>query len=173
MNVTSRAIGVALVLMSGAAVASAQNATPDGFSHSTTHAAREFGLYFQNAWVRLPAPGSTNTAAYLVITNRSDSPVRLLHADSTAAAAVELHTVIADDQGVMRMRPLHSGVMIEAGDRVELKPGGMHLMLIGLMVPLAEGEAVPLALHFHNGLAVDLQVPVQTPRTGEPSDHNH
>lgn len=173
MNLTARAIGVALVLMNGAAVASAQNATPDGFSRSTTHAAREFGLYFKSAWARLPAPGSTNTAAYLVITNKSDSPVRLMHANSATAEAVELHAVIADDQGVMRMRPLHSGIMIEARDRVELKPGGMHVMLIGLVVPLAEGEAVPLSLHFHNGLAVDLQVPVQAPRTGELSDHNN
>ena len=59
---------------------------------------------------------------------------------------VEVHATVHDGD-VARMRkvePLHVG----AGERVVLEPGGMHLMLMGLRKPLAEGERIPLVLEF-------------------------
>jgi copper(I)-binding protein len=61
----------------------------------------------------------------------------------------------------MTMRPVEGGLEIPAGGAVELKPGGLHLMLIGLKAPLSEGGNVPLTLVFDNGMRVDAALSVR------------
>jgi copper(I)-binding protein len=104
------------------------------------------GMKLERAWARATPPGSPVAAAYLVIDNRGARSDRLLSASSPRADKVEVHATVHDGD-VARMRkvePLHVG----AGERVVLEPGGMHLMLMGLRKPLAEGERIPLVLEF-------------------------
>lgn len=114
----------------------------------------------QDAMAR-PAPVAGGTGgAFMTIVNRSTLPDRLLAASSPAAAAVELHETV-DDGGVMRMVPHPEGWEIAARGRLELKPGGKHLMLIGLKEPLEAGQTVVITLTFQNAGAVTVQVPVK------------
>lgn len=107
-----------------------------------------------------PAPlEGGNGAAFMVVLNGTEMPVRLISAASDVAAAVELHETF-NEEGVMKMVPQPEGFEVPAGGSVELKPGGKHVMLIGLAAPLAAGQAFSLTLNFDDGSALDLSVPV-------------
>lgn len=129
-------------------------------------------LAITGAWSRATPPGTTVGAAYLVIDNRGKRSDRLLSVSSPRAARVEVHATVHDGD-TMRMKrvdPLHVG----AGERLELQPGGMHLMLMGLDAPLREGEQVPLTLRFEVAGEVRVQARVYAPgdaTAGE--DHSH
>jgi len=110
-------------------------------------------------WVR-PSSGP-NTAAYLTITNSSNQPDKLLKVDSEDANVVELHTNIEED-GVMKMRPVAS---IEIGtDPVELKPGGLHIMLMGLKSSFQGKDSILLTLFFEKAGPITLDFSVKEPK---------
>jgi copper(I)-binding protein len=67
------------------------------------------------------------------------------------------------DGGVMRMRMLPQGVVIPAGGRVDFRPGGLHVMLVGLRQQLVPGSRFPMTLWFDGDIAVNMVVPVGNP----------
>ena len=100
-----------------------------------------------------------NSAAYLVLENRGISAHRLVGADTDAAERVEIHeSLLVDD--VMRMNMI-DGVDVPPGGTVELRPGGIHLMLLGLTRALVDGEEIHLILRFEGLGKVPVSVPVQ------------
>ena len=101
-------------------------------------------LEISNAWARATPGNAENGAAYLTI--ESPTADRLVSAVSPAAKKAELHTMSMQGM-VMKMRPL-AGLDIPAGQPVALKPGGEHIMLLGLSHPLREGQSFPLTLNF-------------------------
>lgn len=113
----------------------------------------------RDAWARSGAMGG-NSAAYLALVNGTGREDELLGASSDAANAVEIHLSQAGADGVMQMIPQES-VTIRAGGRLELKPGGYHVMLIGLKRDLAAGGSIALTLHFKNYGDLALIVPVK------------
>ncbi|MBX3064559.1 MAG: copper chaperone PCu(A)C [Anaerolineae bacterium] len=99
------------------------------------------------------------SAAYLTIENTGDSADTLLSAATDAAGMVEIHeTIVKDD--VAQMQPLPNGVEIAAHGKVELKPGGMHIMMMNLKHDLAPGTTIKLTLKFASGAEIALDVPV-------------
>ncbi len=98
-------------------------------------------------------------AAYMVIANAGDEADRLIGGETGAAETVEIHEV-ADDSGVMTMRPLPDGLEIPAGETVELEPGGHHLMLVGLTGDLTPGETFELTLEFEHAGKVMIEVAI-------------
>ena len=78
----------------------------------------------------------------------SKQATRLIGITSPAAQVAEIHEMKMDGD-VMRMRAV-PGVDLPAGQAVELKPGGYHLMLLDLKAPLAPNSAVPLTLTFQD-----------------------
>lgn len=115
------------------------------------------------------APGGAS-AAYMTL-NAASSPDRLVSAASPAAARVELHTHTLDAQGVARMMQVQA-IEVAPGSATELKPGGLHVMLMGLTAPLAEGQSIPLTLTFEKAGAVTLEVPVRAVGS-MPMSHSH
>ncbi len=93
-----------------------------------------------DAWVRATVPSQKSTGAYVTLTSSEDAKV--VGVRSSAAAAVELH-MSSMDGGVMQMRALDA-IALPAGKAVELKPGGTHVMLMGLAKPVAVGDSFPL-----------------------------
>ncbi len=83
---------------------------------------------------------------------------RLLAVSADIAQSVELHTMRMDGD-VMRMRQLDS-VDVPAKQSVEFKPGGMHVMLIGLKTPLKVGNSFPMTLRFEKAGSVSVNVRV-------------
>lgn len=108
-------------------------------------ASAEAGLRVEQAWARPTPPGAKVGGVYMQIHSAGIAD-RLLSASSPAAAAVELHAHVIDG-GVASMRAL-PGIDLPADAVVELKPGGLHLMLIGLKAPLKPGQKLPLKLRF-------------------------
>jgi periplasmic copper chaperone A len=101
-------------------------------------------LEVSNAWARATPGKAENGAAYLTIQSPTDD--RLVSVFSPAAKKAELHTMSMAGM-VMQMRPV-AGLDIPAGQPVSLKPGGEHIMLLGLNRPLQEGQSFPLTLNF-------------------------
>lgn len=123
-----------------------------------------------DAWVRASAGG--NGAAYATLANAGTADDRLIAVKGDAAASIELHEVIMEGD-VMQMRPV-DGIAVPAGGSAELKPGGSHIMLIGLKAPLAEGDHVALTFVFETAGEIALDVPVQAAAsTGHEGGHDH
>lgn len=144
----------------------ALSATPAA-AHDTTAGT----LRVEHAWARATAGMSKVGAAYLTVFNDGEEMDRLMAAASPVAAKVELHTV-AMEGGVMTMRPVE-GVEVHPGEPVVLRPGGIHIMLMGLKQPLKEGETIPLQLAFEHGGVVEVVVAVQKAGSMGPDSHGH
>ena len=120
-------------------------------------------------WTRAAGQGG-NGAGY--ITLRSVAGDRLVSASTGIARTVELHTHI-NDNGVMRMRPV-SAIDLPAGQEVTLRPGGLHLMLIGLAAPLVMGQRVAITLVFERAGAMTVELVVEAAGARGPgSAHSH
>jgi len=103
------------------------------------------GLILSDAWVRNPAIADQPGAAYLVIQNNGAAD-KLLSVTSDIVQTIELHESMMSGN-MMQMSPLPN-IEVPANGKVELKPGGFHLMLIGLTRPLKVGDKVQLTLNF-------------------------
>ena|SRR5437762_707945 len=111
---------------------------------------------------RATAPGATTGVVFFTISNAGNTTDRLLRASTPIAAGVALHQM-AVDEGMMKMRAVPS-LELRPGARLELQPGGYHLMLLGLKQPLKAGEKFPITLIFERAGA--LTVPVQVEALG-------
>lgn len=116
-------------------------------------------LRIAHPWARATVPGQSAGGAFLRLENRGEAD-RLLSARSDAAASVELHTMTMDGN-IMRMRELDA-VALPAGQTVEFKPGGLHIMLRELKAPLKQGERVPLTLRFEKAGEVKVELSVES-----------
>lgn len=126
-------------------------------------AAQEFkagDLTVERPWSRATPAGAQVAGGYMVIRNAGSAPDRLLSVASDISGKAEIHTMAVDDKGVMTMRMVEGGLEIPAGGTVELKPGGYHLMFIGLKAPPKEGEGFAAMLTFEKAgeLAVEFAV---------------
>ena len=103
-------------------------------------------LTVTGAWARPTAPGVGMGAIYLTIDNGSAKSDRLLKLRTPVAATAEVHRTEVLD-GIVRMREV-AVLHVAAGERIEFKPGGHHVMLMGLKKPLVEGQVFDLELVF-------------------------
>jgi copper(I)-binding protein len=115
-----------------------------GFVAAGAALAQTNGIEVSNAWARA-TPGKSETGT-VYLTVESPTADKLVSVSTPAAKKAELHTMTMTGM-VMRMRPL-AALDIPAGQPVTLKPGGMHIMLIGLAKPLRTGQSFPLTLTF-------------------------
>lgn len=111
------------------------------------HGVSAQNLEISSAWTRATVESAKVGGGYITIKNTGDEADRLIAASADFTNGVELHEMTLVDD-VMRMRPLEGGISIPAGGEVTLKPGGQHLMFIGLKQPLVEGGKVPVSLTF-------------------------
>jgi len=104
------------------------------------------GLSVTGAWARATPPGTTVAAVYLVIDNTAGEADRLLAISTDRAGSAEVHAIVHDGDLAMmrRVEPLQVG----AGERILFEPGGIHVMLMGLKSPLAEGQSLTLVMNF-------------------------
>jgi copper(I)-binding protein len=112
----------------------------------------------EQPWARAAQQGGVG-GAFMRIENHGTAPDRLISASSSAARSVEFHTTIRAGD-VMRMRPVNI-VEVPARGTVQLQPGGLHIMLIGLQYPLARGDEVPLTLVFERAGQMPVRLQVQ------------
>ena len=116
-------------------------------------------IQVQHPYARAVPPGQPNSAAFMTLNNKGHMANALVSASSPAAKVVELHTHIMDD-GMMKMRKIER-IDIPAMGKTELKPGGHHIMLIGLKEQLKPGMKISLTLKFSDGTESTIDAPVQ------------
>lgn len=124
-------------------------------------AAKPAAIKVEGAYARATAAGQAAGGGFLKLVN-SGGDDKLIAARSEVAASVELH-VMAMKGDVMQMRQVDA-IDLGAGQTVELKPGGYHLMLMGLKAPLQAGSSFPLTLKFEK--AGELTVSVKVDAAG-------
>ena len=110
-------------------------------------------------YVRAVPSGHPNSAAFMVLKNTSEQDRALVSARSNISKVVELHTH-KKEGGMMRMRQVKQ-IDIKAGSKTVLKPGGLHVMFIGLKQQLKAGDKVELELEFDDGSTEKLTAPVK------------
>lgn len=124
--------------------------------------AQNSSIRLDGPWVRR-APAlkdmASNTAAYVTIVNAGREPDTLLSATADVAKSVEIHET-RNMSGMMMMEPV-ARIAVPPAARVELKPGGYHLMLIGLERALGPGQTVTLTLVFERAGAITARAAVK------------
>lgn len=145
---------------------------PVSSPHAQQDGAHRFGpLTIEAPWARASAGTARTGAAYLRIVNSGAEADRLLEASSPAAERVELHTHGMRD-GVMRMRRIEA-VSVPGNKAAELKPGGDHVMLMGLKGPLKRGSTFPLTLSFERAGTITVPVAVRPITARGPGMKHH
>lgn len=179
-RVTRLAIaGLALATMGLAACGNDDSSNTDSIEMSEVEE-----LTITGQWARTSPSATTTGAAYMTIASPIDDALVSASVDPSIAEAVELHEVVmADSQmsgdmsddmsGDMDHSAMDNGDMsgemvmqqvmrieLPAGTAVQLKPGGYHVMFVGLAKPLATGETISLTLTFENAGKIVIDVPV-------------
>jgi copper(I)-binding protein len=130
-------------------------ATP-AFAHGYKVGALEVG----HPWARATPKAAPTGGGFLTVTNTGTTPDRLVRVEAGVSAKIEIHEMAVID-GIMKMRPLDQGLAIPAGGKIELKPGGYHVMFIGLKAPLEKDTKFPGKLVFEKAGAVDVEFQVE------------
>ena len=141
----------------------------DGHHHDGFTVAGE--LKIKNAHIRAMAPGATVTGGFLTIANDGESSDLLLSATAEFAAKVEIHETI-NQNNIMQMRPLPSGLPLIANGETRLAPGGYHIMFMEVKKPVVAGDQIPVILSFTNAPRTTVIFAVQEIGNNTP-EHNH
>ncbi len=135
------------------------------------------GISAQNVWARaatmmgaMPMEGDehqmehggANSAIYMVLANGGAAADSLVAAQADVSNSIEIHETVMEGD-VMRMNQVEGGVQVPAGGQVELKPGGYHVMLIGLTRDLNAGDKFPVTLEFASGAKLQVEAEVRQP----------
>jgi copper(I)-binding protein len=123
-------------------------------------------IQVRHPWTRVTPPGAEVAAGYLEIRNTGRETDRVIGASTPVADRVELH-VMASEQGIMKMREATS-FEVPARKRLVLRPGGTHLMIVGLRKPFVKGQRIPLTLRFERGGDVHIELEVQAGGSTKP-----
>ena len=110
------------------------------------------------------------TGCYLTLTATADD--RLMSVSSPAAGRTEIHESRIESN-MMMMQELKSGLPLPAGQPVELKPGGNHIMLLALSEPLEAGDTVALTLTFASSSPVEITAAVGQPAINDYGQATH
>ena len=103
--------------------------------------------------------------------SNSGAADKLIGVSGSVAKEVQMHSMMTED-GVMKMREI-TALDIPANGKAELKPGGYHVMLIGIPEGLKEGTKFPLKLKFEKAGEVTVMVTAQKPGMQDHSEHKH
>ena len=128
-------------------------------------------IHVKEPWARESPPTVTNGAAYMTLVNTGKAADRLIGASGEVSATVELHTHLMEG-GVMKMRPIKA-IEVNPGEPAVLRPGGLHIMLIGLKKPLVAGQTFPLRLRFEQAGEIPVNVTVRKMEPTGDAGHSH
>ncbi|RJF90167.1 copper chaperone PCu(A)C [Oleomonas cavernae] len=161
MNMLSRFAAVLALLMGFASLAQAHE--------------YELGpLEILHPWSRATPGAATVGGGYFTIENKGDTPDRLVLVSSDIAEKVQIHEMAMSADGMSSMKELTDGLVVPAKGAVELKPGAIHLMFIGLKHPLKEGEPFLATLSFEKAGTVEVKFVVgPAGAAGGEAEHKH
>lgn len=127
-------------------------------------------LTITDPWSRQPAEGQTVSAVYGEVMNNSDDDVRLVSASSPAAAIVELHETLMNEDGAMSMREKEDGFVVPAGGSFLFEPGGPHIMFLEIDPSTYPSDSVDVVLTTADGATLEFVAEVRSIAGGGMSD---
>ena len=130
------------VLLASGAVASAHDYTVGS-------------LHIVHPWARATPKGASVGGGYMTITNNGTAPDRLIGGSSPVANQIEVHEIV-DVDGMAKTRPVANGIEIKPGKTVELKPGALRIVMLGLKEPLKLGQKIKGTLVFEKAGPVEV-----------------
>ena len=125
-------------------------------------------IEIKEAWARATPGGAQNGAAYVTLVSPTGD--RLTGVSSPVAEKAELHQM-TNDGGIMKMREV-TAIDLPPGTSVSLKPGGLHVMLMGLKHPLQPGQSLPMTLQFEKSGTREVDVAVGKVGATGPETHS-
>lgn len=129
-------------------------------------------LKIEQPWTRATPTGAKVAGGYLTITNTGSEPDRLVGGTFPQAARVEVHEMKMAN-GVMEMREIPGGLEIPPGQKVELKPGGYHMMFMDLRESVKQGTTLKGELRFEKAGTVNVEYRVEGVGAKSPAPHGH
>ncbi len=132
------------------------------------HAYQVGAIKIDHPYARSTASGQPTGGGYMTLVNAGVGD-RLVSASADVATSVELHEMKMEGD-VMKMRQV-DGIELGGGKTVELKPGGYHVMFVGLKAPLKEGASFPMKLKFEKAGEVTVEVKIEAPGTVHGAKH--
>lgn len=124
-----------------------------------------------NAWARPTVQGQQGGGGFASLKNNGKADDKLMSVSSPAAARMELHTMKMEGD-MMQMRQVPN-IELKAGESVELKPGGMHIMFMGITQPLEKGTKVPVTFVFEKAGKVTVDFDVKPRLTAQAEGMSH
>jgi periplasmic copper chaperone A len=134
------------------------------------HSFKIGSIAIDHPYARATAPGQPTGGGYLELDNHGGND-RLVSASASISSAVELHSMSMEGD-VMRMRQV-DGIALPAGKAVELKPGGLHIMFVGLKAPLKAGDKFPMKLKSEKAGEAEVTVNVEAPGAAMAASAGH
>ena len=129
-------------------------------------------LEIQHPWAKATVVGQPVAGGFFKVVNNGTEPDRLLKITSGVSDMIQVHEMKVED-GVMKMGEVPGGLEIAPGTTVELKPGGLHVMFIGIKAPFKEGETVKATLTFEKAGTIDVEFKVDAAKPGDDAHKNH
>ena len=126
-------------------------------------------LDIDDAWVAEAPPVAPVMGGYMKIENETDKPISITRASCPDFETVEIHEMSMSG-GMMKMREIEK-LDVPAGGKVELKPGGYHLMLIKPKQPFKKGDSMTVTLHMADGQSQAVKMKVKERQVND--DHQH
>lgn len=120
-------------------------------------------IKIENAWSPEAPPVVKVMAGYMRINNLGDNDIKIKSAKSILFKKVEIH--LTETKNGMMSMVKQKNLKIPAKSHIELKPGGLHMMLIGKLKPVSKGTIIPVTLSFDNGEVIDISLKVKTKNT--------
>lgn len=117
-------------------------------------------LVVSQAWSRATPNGAKIGTGYFTIENKGTTADKLIGVSGDISDKIEVHEMSMNN-GVMKMRPVDGGLVIEPGKTVKLGPNGYHLMIMDLKSPLKQGGKLPVTLEFEKAGKVAVTLDVQ------------
>ena len=127
---------------------------------SLTSIASAQNVEVKDAWARATVQGQKATGAFMTLTSKTTA--KLVGATSSVAGVTEVHEMKMDN-GVMTMKAVEGGLELPAGKATSLKPGGYHVMLMDLKLPLQKDTTIPLTLVFKDAKGVESKMELKVP----------
>lgn len=125
---------------------------------NTSYAANS--IIIENTWSPDAPPVAKVMAGYMSIKNNSNKDIKITSANSPLFKRVEIHLTEMKN-GMMRMTK-QENLNIKAKSHIELKPGGLHMMLMGKLKPVTKGSTIPVSLSLDNGETIQVSLKVKS-----------
>jgi periplasmic copper chaperone A len=161
----------AALALTAASLITSNSYAEDAVPHAMAQDVETGALKITGAWAKAMLPGQPVGGGYLMIENTGAEADRLVSVSSAASPDVQIHEMKMEGD-VMKMRRLADGLEIPAGGKVELKPGGYHLMFMAVPEPFKQGGVVKITLKFEKAGEVEVALPVEAANATGPG-HMH